>query len=227
MTLRSIVCAALLSSAGACAPIEAARRAQDPASASPGERTVRAEEVGLGPGSVLTLERAVEIALSSHPSVALARARADAAETRVREAAAGYLPQLDLSGSFDAGKSWADSPGEDSSNKSFRASLGISQLLFDFGKTPALARQAAEEHLAALSDLRASRVDAVFNVRQAFYNVLKQQELLRVGEETVRQFQKRLERVEGFVAVGSRVRYDLTKAQVVVLLVARGTPKRS
>ena len=56
--------------------------------------------------------------------------------------------------------------------------------------------------MAARADLQASEDDAVFGIKQAFFNALKQDELVRVGEETVRQFEKRLEQVKGFVEVG-------------------------
>src|SRR5439155_22316346 len=63
-------------------------------------------------------------------------------------------------------------------------------------------------------DLQAAEDDAVFALKQSFFGVLKQEELVRVGEETVRQFEKRLEQVKGFVEAGTRQKYDLTKAQV-------------
>jgi outer membrane protein TolC len=90
----------------------------------------------------------------------------------------------------------------------------LSQLLYDFGRTDALRRQAFSNFVAAQADLASAENDAVFNFKQAFFDVLKQEELVRVGEETVRQFEKRLEQVKGFVDVGTRQKYDLTKAQV-------------
>ena len=45
-----------------CADIREARRAQDPDKRRPGERTVSAEEAGLLPGSLLTVDQSVSIA---------------------------------------------------------------------------------------------------------------------------------------------------------------------
>src|SRR5204863_1036498 len=78
----------------------------------------------------------------------------------------------------------------------------------------ALRKQAYSNFVAAQADLASTENDAVFAFRQAFFDVLKQEELVRVGEETVRQFEKRLEQVKGFVEAGTRQKYDLTKAQV-------------
>src|SRR6185295_10907175 len=92
--------------------------------------------------------------------------------------------------------------------------LQVSQLLWDWGKTDALRKQAYSNFVAAQADLAAAENDAVFVFKQSLFDLLKQEELVRVGEETVRQFEKRLEQVKGFVEAGTRQKYDLTKAQV-------------
>ena len=198
----------------ACAAIREARKAEDPKSAAPGERTATAAEAGIAPGSTLSLDRALEVGLAFNPSVALARNRAEEAEARVTQAAAGALPQVGLSASVQrqqAGGSRSLAPrGEWTHAEALDASL----LLYDFGKTPALKKQAAEEFLAARADMRAAENDVAFGVRSAFFGVLKQEALVKVAEETVRQFEKRLEQTRGFVEVGTRVKYDLTKAEV-------------
>ena len=205
-----------------CADIDAARLAQDPATRRPGERTASAQEVGLGPGAVLTLDQGVKIALTHTSTIALARARAEQAGARLEEVNAGYLPQISVSadyrwernggaGSVPLGGSTV---GHTRIVQVHGESVTLNQLVFDWGKTNALSRQAWENYVAARADLQASEDDAVFGIKQAFFNALKQDELVRVGEETVRQFEKRLEQVKGFVEVGRRIQYDVTKAQV-------------
>jgi outer membrane protein TolC len=220
--MRRILLLALLAAAG-CADVRDARRAQDPASRRPGERTVTAEEAGLGPGTPLILERGVMIALTCKPEVAAARARIDGARASLEQIDAGLLPRLSVSADYrwqrSGGAGTPDPSGSEvGSNsriiQSFGSSLQFSQLLFDFGATRAQARQAFNNLVAAQSDLVATENDAVFAFKQAFFDVLKQEELVRVGEETVRQFEKRLDQVKGFVEVGTRQKYDLTKAQV-------------
>ncbi len=218
---KSSLWAPVLAAALGCADIGEARRVQDASSAGPGERTVTARELGLAAEPPLTLEGGLEIALTHNPSVALARSRAEAAMARLEGAAAGRRPQLDADASFrgsvsgtgiNAAPSLRGASG--SRDASQGGGLSLSQLLFDFGKTNALLDQADGETQAALADLQAAANDVAYDYRSAFFNLQKQQELLRVAEETVRQFRKRLEQVEGFVQVGTRVRYDLTKAQV-------------
>jgi len=206
-----------------CAEIDDARRVQDPQTRRPGERTVTAEEAGLGQDATLTLSKGIEIALRHNPVVAIGRSRVERAQAVLEQVNAGWAPQL----SFGADYRWQKSGGAGtpapSGSKVGRNSgivqtqgggVGLNQLLYDFGRQNASRQQAYAQYAASLADLASAENDAVFNFRQGFYDVLKQEELVRVGEETVRQFEKRLEQVQGFVEAGTRQKYDLTKAQV-------------
>jgi outer membrane protein TolC len=206
-----------------CSDIDAARKAQDPDSRRDGEKTVAAEAVGLGTGAQLNLSRGLEIALRNNPTVAAGRAQVERSEAVLEQVNSGYLPQI----SFNADYRWEKAGGAGSTpltgsrvgpNSGIVQTQGggvtLNQLLYDFGKTDALHRQAYAQFSAAHANLASAENDAVFNFRQAFFNVFKQEELVRVGEETVRQFEKRLEQVKGFVEAGTRQKYDLTKAQV-------------
>jgi outer membrane protein TolC len=141
---------------------------------------------------------------------------------RLEQVLAGYLPRISFAADYrwerggGAGtqKPTGDTVGHTNILQTTGGSVAISQLLFDFGKTDASAARAFSNFVAAQADLASAENEAVFGFKQAFFDVLKQEELVRVGEETVRQFEKRLEQVKGFVDAGSRQKYDLTKAQV-------------
>jgi len=205
-----------------CADIDAARLAQDPDNRRNGERTVSASEAGLGAGSTLSVEKGVSIALKHHPTVAVGRARVERSQAALEQVISGYLPKIALSADYRwerAGGAGTPQPSGDTLGhtnivQTTGGSVQLSQLLYDFGRTDALRRQAFSNFVAAQADLASAENDAVFTFKQAFFDVLKQEELVRVGEETVRQFQKRLEQAKGFVDVGTRQKYDVTKAQV-------------
>ena len=205
-----------------CADIDAARLAQDPDNRRDGERTVSATEAGLGSGATLSVEKGVAIALKHHPTIAIGRARVEGADARLEQVLAGYLPKISVGadyrwergGGAGSQKPTGDTVGHTSILQTTGGNISVSQLLFDFGKTDALRRQAFSNFVAAQADLASAENETVFSFKQAFFDVLKQEELVRVGEETVRQFEKRLEQAKGFVDVGTRQRYDLTKAQV-------------
>ena len=198
-----------------CATVRRARVAQDASRAPAGERTVRAAEIGLSSNSVLTLDNALRIALSCQASVVQASQALVAASAQFGEARAAYWPASDASAGYQRGT--VNSPGTKASSKSsgsYSGSLDLSLLIYDFGKTPAVVRQAYERRLAAEESLRSAQNDTIFGVRSAFYDLCKQQELLQVADDAVRQFQAHLEQARAFADVGRRTRYDVTKAEV-------------
>lgn len=217
---RSILLLAL--TCAGCADIREARKAQDPDHRRPGERTVSADEAGLPAGSSLSLDKGVAITLKHNPSIAGGRARVEQSSANLEQVLSGFLPRISFSadyrwqreGGAGTGRPAGSTIGRTRIVQSAGAGLQLSQLLFDFGKTDALRRQAYSNFVAAQADLASTENEAVFGFKTSFFAVLKQEELVRVGEETVRQFEKRLEQVKGFVDVGTRQKYDLTKAQV-------------
>ena len=206
--------AACLMTAG-CASVRRAREVQDQTRPPAGERTVTAAEVGLGSNSVLSLDGAVRIALAYHPSVVQARRGFEAAEAQLRQAQAARQPTLNANAGYKRGTSnTGAAPADNSLGSSYSGSLNLSLLLYDFGKTPAVVRQALLAETAAAESLRAARNDAAYGVRTAFLDLLRAQELLQVSDEAVRQYRDHLNQVKSFAEVGRRTRYDITKSEV-------------
>jgi len=198
-------------------------------------RALRAEEQK-------TLDECIHIALENHPSLKAASASVDAGHQRVREAAANYLPTVSGSYLFDRSNQGAGSrlgvsaegtvatpipnptPGTTPSisrgsvgNPALnfsKATIGFTQMLFDFGQTLNSIRQ-AQALQQSLEAQRATQVDTVvLNVKQAYFNVLAARRLLGVADETVRQNQKHVEQAQGRFSVGMAAKFDVTQAQV-------------
>jgi len=195
-----------------CRTVHEARLAQDPATAILGERSATVADLGWASSGPVVLDELVREALRVNPSVVKARFDAQAAGARVHEAEAAKLPQV----STDASITYRDAEGSAAGAQHHFDALGfsLSWLLFDFGRNDALERNAAEAWQAAQLDERSAEVDTAFNVRTAYFELVKQQELVVVATETVQQFQTRLEQVTGLVEAGTRIPYDATKAQV-------------
>lgn len=198
-----------------CATVRNAREAQETTNVPPGERTVAAAEVGLNSNSVVGLVDGIKIALACNPAVVQARQNLAAASSQVYQATASYKPSVSARAGYGRGTSNNDTaPASNDSGDSFSASLGLDLLIYDFGKTPAVVRQAVMRRLAAEENLRAARNDVVYAVRTSFFDLAKAQELRQVEEEAVRQAKVHLEQTRSFAEVGLRTRYDITKAEV-------------
>ena len=198
-----------------CATVRRAREVQKGDHVPAGERTLMAAEVGLGSNSTLTLEEAVCIALAYHPTIAVATQNLAAAVAQVSEARSGYAPTVSGSAGYSRATSNVQgAPASHDSQASYQGALNLDMVLYDFGRTPASVRQAVARQTAAASKLQAARNDVTLVVRTAFYGLWKAQELLQVAEEAVRQYAAHLDQARAFVEVGTRIRYDVTKAEV-------------
>ena len=213
-SIQVILACTLLSATG-CATVRQARTVQKGDHSPPGERLLKADEVGLSSNTVLTLDRALEIALAYHPSVVEAQQSLTAATAQVYQARSAYWPQLSAgAGETRSTSNTKGTPETSHARNSFSGSVGLDMLVYDFGKTPAVVRQAYARQIAASENLRSARSDLAYVVRTAFYNLGKAGELTQVAADAVRQFKTRLDQVQAFLEVGRRTRYDLTKSDV-------------
>ena len=96
----------------------------------------------------------------------------------------------------------------------YTSSVGLSQTIFDFGKTPTQVRINSLNTESSRFDLDNTLNTVVFNVKQAFYNVLQAQRNRDVASESVKQFQQHLDQAQGFYSVGTKSKIDVTKAEV-------------
>jgi outer membrane protein TolC len=216
--MRSPLCLfPILGVLAGCGSVRAAREAQEVSKAIMGERTPSARELGIPTAGAITLRQVEAASLRANPAIVIARRNAEAAEARIGEVEGAYYPQISSGPVAQYRYETLNSAGQTEHDRghSFQSfGFGISWLIFDFGRTPAIVRQTAKQALSQQELLRNAELDTVFNVRQAFFNLEKQRALLVVADDTVRQFETRLAQTKAFVEVGTRVPYDLTKAEV-------------
>ena len=197
---------ALLLLAAGCNTVQRARDIQNnPASLQPGERTVRVAELNRSTNAILTIEEAVRLAISNSPSVFQARTSLTLAETSLQEKCADYLPLITGSAGDTYNKSGknADSVG-----------LSLSQDLLSFGRQAAALKQAQAQQKAAAEQLQSAINTASYNARIAFFDLRRAQDLLEIANENLHEFEVHLDQVRVMAGLGTRIRYDITKAEV-------------
>ncbi|MBI3248020.1 MAG: TolC family protein [Deltaproteobacteria bacterium] len=176
----------------------------------------------------LTLQEAVDTALRHHPTIRMDRATIEAAQQRVRQQIAGYLPkgaytytysrqQRPLSAAVGGVQVGGQQQRTFSQIFNFNSTnFSMTQLLFDFGRNLNSIQAAVASVDASTADLETTQQAVIFNTKQAYYGLLSSQQLLGVAEETVRQNQKHLEEAQARFEVGVAPRFDVTQAQVQV-----------
>jgi len=176
---------------------------------------------------LLTLQRCVEIALRKHPTIVAAEKNVSASQSRVYEAKANYYPQIAANAGYSrikplTGAQRLVSTGIDGTSASnlnnafdqFTGSLTLSQNIYDFGKTSSQVDIQKFNLDASSSNLETTIEQVLLNVKQAYYGVLRAQRNRVVAIDTVKQFQLHLDQAKGFYEVGTRPKFDVTKAEV-------------
>src|SRR3989441_627457 len=172
---------------------------------------------------VLTLEKAMELALSNHPSLRVASGTQAINEALVGQAQSGFYPQVQGT----AGKTLrttnsttqfsGSSVPRSTSGKTtgfYQNSVTLNQLFYDFGTTRSQVDTAQFNLKAANSDAETTVQTVVVNVQQAYFNLQQTQRLVTVNEEAINQFQKHLDLAKGRFKAGVAPKIDVTTAEV-------------
>ena len=180
----------------------------------------------------LTLSEAETAALKNQPALMEARGQLEAAEGRVEEARAGYLPQLTGTGLYErTTANFAPRPGSLPTNTSTTNAPPVtwnpqynfyqfvatgSQLIYDFGMTINRWRSASASRDAAHEGWRTTELQTLLNVRRAFFQARAQRDLVAVAQETVTNQEKHVEQTRAFVRTG--IQPDINLATVLTAL---------
>jgi outer membrane protein len=168
-------------------------------------------------GETLGLERCLAIALERHPSILAATGTIRAGESRIGQARSGYYPQL--SGSAGYSRTEPITSGQKGTfstdvYNSYSSSVSLSQNLYDFGKTSTQVKIQELNRDSSLSDLQNIHALVIFGVKQAYYALLQTRQSRDVNREVVGQFQQHLEQARAFFEIGTKPKFDVTKAEV-------------
>lgn len=168
-------------------------------------------------GPVLTLDRAIQLALTGHPSILAARGTVDVNQSRIGQAQANYYPQINAAAGYtrgyavrSAGSTTLVAGGYDQYTSAFTASQNI----YDFGRTSSRVGVQRFTTESSKSDLANVVEQVVLGLKQAYFALLQAQRNRTVAQETVQQFQQHLEQAQGFFEVGTKSKFDVTKAEV-------------
>jgi outer membrane protein len=176
----------------------------------------------------LTLEKCIDLALSQNPFYLASQERTDAAQARVRQAAAQFFPSVNLQGLQNLDEKVfvlefpSFIPGGRPTRmaidftKDFQFSMTFTLPLFTGGRLTSGYRSAKFGYLSSQESARQTTNETVLNVKRGYYNYLLAKQLVGVTEEALSLAEKTLQNVRNMYEVGMSSRLDLLRVEVRV-----------
>lgn len=209
----------------------------------------------------LTMKDCVKTAVANHPDLKTYKGNIRIADKKMRQAESAFYPQITGYGEYDrytyqtaallsgssSGSMQKDSilqtttPTIPSTNKLkstysydyYTGYIGLSQRLYDFGKTNYDVRASRENLTSAQYDLLTKQLDIELSAKQAFFEAIANKKIVEVKEEAVKQQKEHLDQAKAFYKQGVKAKIEVTKAEVdyskaeVDLIKARNTYRTS
>lgn len=167
----------------------------------------------IAPGSVLSLNQCINIALKNHPALAASEGTLKAAESRIGQVRAGYYPQIVFQSGYSRIGPALNTPQSDPYHH-YSNSLSLNQTIFDFGKTWTSVDIASLHKASVEADYQDVRATVILGVRQTYFSFLKARMSQQVAMETVDQFKQHYEIAKTFFETGKSSKIDVTSAEV-------------
>ena len=184
------------------------------------------------PASAETLREAIALAYQTNPNLLAQRANQRALDESVVQARAGLRPQVSASGSVGYSRVWApntsvtgttDLDGDgfpdttvirgDSESDTADVGVSLSQNIWTGGRTSLAIDAALANVLAGRENLRDIEQQVMVSAIQAYVNVTRDLEILRIRQENLTVLQRQLEETSARFEVGEITRTDVAQAE--------------
>jgi outer membrane protein TolC len=176
----------------------------------------------------LTLEKCIDLALSQNPFYLASQERTDAAQARMRQAAAQFFPSVTVQGlqNLDEKVFTLEFPSfipggrpqrfAVDFTKDYQFALNFTLPLFTGGRLTSGYQSAKLGYMSSQESARQTTNETVLNVKRGYYNYLLAKQLVGVTEEALNLAERTLENVKDMFEAGMSSRLDLLRVEVRV-----------
>jgi len=161
----------------------------------------------------LTLDEAMEMAMSNHPQMIEAKENLHSAEARTGMALANYYPQVNFSADWNRGRTYIAVQEINKTTEVNSAALYLKQTIYDFGRTSGVVDAANSNREAADKSLTITRQDLTLRVKSAFYLLFAAEKQVIAVSETVNARAEVLRQAQEFFNQGIRAKVDVARAE--------------
>lgn len=160
----------------------------------------------------MSLVDAVGVAISRHPDISRANAIVAQGQSEVAIAKSAWYPTIE----YGVQPGYGGSFGSDGNASGVRGSLGVNQLLYDFGRTSSRI-SAADATLNKQQHLVADTVEAVaYNTASTFVELAASQDMMAAAQRQVAALRETRTKIDERVKAGLSDTTDLNQADVAI-----------
>ena len=167
----------------------------------------------------VTLSDCIKLAITHHPTIMSAISNAEIYKSRVGQAWSNYFPTLTAGVNYSRNDMFMTMSNaymrsmSQKYNMFYMPQLSADMLLFDFGKTKAMADSAKRTFEASRYDAETSIELVIYNVKVAYYNLVFAKIQQTVYEDTVKDFELQLKQAKAHYEIGKKAKIDVTTAE--------------
>ena len=165
------------------------------------------------PEDILTIEQCIEIALKNSYEIIKGRGELNKAEINLKDAKAGRLPELNLSGGYNLNDTYHKLEWDENY---YDLTLSASIAPYNGGRTRINVLKSHALLDSAKENYRLTKMTLVLDVINKYYNLLEAAELLKLKKESLSQKKKHLEFANAQFTLGLTSKADILKAEVDV-----------
>ena len=161
---------------------------------------------------VMTIEDCVNYAMEHNPNLFSSKSRVEAVKTGANQQRANYYPRLTARVNYNHDSSNTKLTSTNANSIGFNA--GISEMIWDFGRTTAKINMAKFNYLSAVYDYDYDILNVIYNVKINYYKVLSALASLDIYEQYVRIQTLNYERTKAMFDEGLKSKIDVVNAEV-------------
>ncbi len=169
--------------------------------------------VGVSAGELLTLEKAIEVALEKNPDILSVRQEQVKAAGAISVARGAFLPSLSLGGSYTREEETSSTSEPDN----YDANVTVSQSIYQGGKLRAYRTQAELAVKIADSTVADTEEKIIYEVYKRFYNILLLRENVRTSEDALSYAEDYSRELKKKFEVGLVTGLEVTRAEKLLV----------
>lgn len=167
----------------------------------------------------VSLDDCIKLAITHNPTIMSAISNAEIYKTKIGQAWSNYFPTFTAGVNYSRNDMLMTMGGAMTKmipqkyNMFYVPNISADMLLFDFGKTKAMADNAEKYYESARYDAETSIENVIYNVKVAYYNMVFAKVQKEVYAETVNDYELQLKQARAYYEIGKKPKIDVTYAE--------------